>query len=131
MGLINVIPDKQKAKSILKMCNITIEMLNKINPKYASFIIKELYEILRELSSIIMLLDGFKSIGEGGHKNIIDYIEGKQILNIYEINLFNELRDKRNRIAYDGFVIKESYIKRKSKDIKQIIQKLKNNIKIT
>ena len=128
MGLVEITPNKEKAKSILTMCNVTLDMIKEINPKYASNIIKEYYEVLRELSTIILLLDGYKSTGEGAHKNIIDYIEGKNILTEYEIILFNDLREKRNRIAYDGFVITESFLKRKNKDILKIIDTLKKYI---
>jgi len=131
MGIIKVTPNKEQAKSIFKMCETTTNMLETIDSsKFPSNIIKEYYEILRELSSIILLLDGYKTKGQGAHKIIIDYIDGKNILNNSEISLFNELRDKRNKITYDGFFIKESYFKRKLPQIQKIISKLKSEIKL-
>ena len=57
--LIRVTPDKEKARSILKMVEATLEMIRFIDKiKFPSNVAKEYYEIIRELISIILLLDG-------------------------------------------------------------------------
>jgi hypothetical protein len=129
-NLIKITPDKEKAKSILKMVETTLDMTATINKsKFPSNLTKEYYEIIRELISIVLLLDGYKTMGDSAHKTTIEYLESKyKEFNGSEISLINELRITRNKIAYDGFFVKESYIDRKISDIHEIISKLKRLI---
>jgi len=130
-GIIKITPDKEKAGSILKMVETTLEMIKTINTnKFPTNIVKEYYEILRELMTAILLLDGYKTEGEGAHKRLIEYIgENYKQLTEHEISLLDDLRITRNKISYDGFFIKEDYLKRREKDIQAIIIKLKRIIK--
>ncbi len=129
--LITVTPNKEKAKSILKMVETTIEMINNLDAdKFPSNITKEYYEVIRELLSIVLLLDGYKTYGEGAHKKLIEYVEENyDEFSKYEISLIDNLRKIRNKIAYDGFFVEKDYIERKKKNIKVIIRKLKEIIK--
>lgn len=128
--IIKIAPNKEKAASILKMVETTLEMIKQIDKeKFPSNVTKEYYEVIRELISIILLLDGYKTIGEGAHKKQIDYLgENYKEFNNSEINFIDELRTNRNKIAYDGFFITTGYIERKAKDISVTITKLKNII---
>ena len=47
----------------------------------------------------------------------------------YEIAFIDDLRVTRNKIAYDGFFVKESYIDRKLNEILKIIDKLKGIVR--
>ncbi len=130
-SLIKITPNKEKAKSILRMVETTLEMVKNINlDRFASNITKEYYESVRELMSIILLLDGYKTYGEGAHKRLIEYIKKNyKEFNDYEIDLIDNLRNTRNKIAYDGFFVQKEYIERKIEDIENIIKKLKDIIK--
>jgi len=132
MKIITITPDKNKALSILKMAELTIDMIKTIDvEKFATNITKEYYEVIRELISVIVLLDGFKIVGEKAHKAMIDYLEeGYKQFTKKEIMLINELRDLRNRIAYNGFFVKKEFISNKLQTINQIIKKLKEIIKL-
>ena len=79
---------------------------------------------------ILMLLDGWKTQGEGAHRNIIRYIEKvyKSELTRFEISVIDELREIRNQVAYDGFFVKESYLDGRLKNILMIIERLQNII---
>ena len=129
-GLIRITPDHEKAKSILKMAKITLEMIRSLDIiKFTSNITKEYYEIIRELIGIILLLDGYKTFGEGAHKRLVEYLEENyQEFNQEEINLIDNLRITRNRISYDGFFVEKDYLDRKLDDIERIISKLKKII---
>ena len=129
--LIKITPNKEKAKSILKMVETTIEMINNLSTdKFPSNITKEYYKVIRELLSIVLLLDGYKTYGEGAHKKLIEYVEKNyKEFSKYEISLIDNLRNTRNKIAYDGFFVEKDYIERKKKDIEIIIKKLKEIIK--
>ena len=111
-GLIRIIPDKEKAKSILKMTDTTLKMIKEINiDKFSSNITKEYYEIIRELMTIILLLDGYKTYGEGSHKKLIEYLElNYREFDKSEIYFIDDLRNIRNKIAYDGFFVEINYI---------------------
>ena len=126
-----IAPDKEKARSILRMVETTLEMINLIDKtKFPSNVAKEYYEIIRELTSIILLLDGYKAIGEKAHKRQIEYLEASyKELSKAEISLMDDLRITRNKIAYDGFFVKKSYIDRKLIEIISVIDKLKEIIK--
>ncbi len=128
--LIRVTPDKEKVQSILKMVETTLEMIKLIDKtKFPSNITKEYYEVIRELVSIILLLDGYKAIGEKAHKKQIEYLEANyKEFSKAEITLMDDLRITRNKIAYDGFFVKENYVDRKLADILNIIEKLKKII---
>ncbi len=126
-GLIRTPPDREKAKSILKMVETTLEMIATVDSrKYPSNVLKEYYEVIRELITVILLLDGFKTQGEGAHKKLIEYI-GKNYGEFkgHEISLMDDLRIVRNRIAYNGFFVTDEYLERKNKEILAIIEKLK------
>jgi len=125
--LTRITPDKEKARSILKMVDTTLEMIKHLDKsKFPSNVAKEYYEVIREMISIILLLDGYKTVGEGAHKKQIDYLEENyKEFNKIDIALIDDLRIIRNKIAYDGFFVKQNYIERKLSDIQEVIKKLK------
>jgi len=126
-GIFKITPDKERAKSMMKMAETTLEMLKDINQKkFPSNVLKEYYDVIRELISIILYSDGFKTKGDGAHKLLIEYLEKnyKQFTK-YEILLLEDLRKTRNKITYDGFFITDDYLQRKKKDILALISKLK------
>ena len=88
MGLIKITPDEEKANSMLKMAVITLKMIETIDKtKFPSNIVKEYYDVIRELMSSILLLDGYKLIGENAHKNLIDYIKSNGYLLYADTNI--------------------------------------------
>ncbi len=130
-NLIRITPNKEKAASILKMVDITLEMIKEVDiKKFPSNLLKEYYDVLRELISIILLLDGYKTYGEEAHKISIEYLSSNyKQFSSYEISLINDLRVTRNKVAYDGFFIKTDYLERKLKEINSLIIKLQTIIK--
>ena len=126
--IIRITPNKEKAKSILKMVDTTLEMIKQIDKsRFPSNIVKEYYDVIRELISIILLLDGYKITGEGAHKKQIEYLEAKyKEYTKQDIIFMDDLRIIRNKISYDGFFVKVDYVERKLDDIKKIIEKSKN-----
>ena len=74
--LIRITPNKEKAKSILRMVGTTLEMVRGINiSKFSSNVTKEHYDVIRELISVVLLLDGYKACGEEAHKKLIEHIK--------------------------------------------------------
>jgi hypothetical protein len=69
-------------------------------------------------------LDGVKIKGEGAHFQIIDYVCDKYKLHISTKQFIQDLRDYRNRISYEGFSVKESFIESNASKIEKIISLL-------
>ncbi len=131
-GLIKISSDKEKAKSVLKMAETTLEMVGTIDEnKFPSNIAKEYYDIIRELISAVLLLDGYKTYGEGAHKRVIEYLgeKYKQQFSDHEISVIDDLRIVRNKVSYNGFFIHAEYLERKGSVILTIISKLRKIIK--
>ncbi|MBI2667023.1 hypothetical protein HYX13_05410 [Candidatus Woesearchaeota archaeon] len=124
--LIRITPDKEKAKSILKMVETTLEMIQETNQsKFPSHVTKEYYDVVRELVSVLLLLDGYKTLGEGAHKRMIEYLEKNyKEFDSTEIIFLDDLRVIRNKITYDGFFVKEEYIERRKERLLNIVKKL-------
>ncbi len=130
-GLIWVTPDKEKAKSMLKMVDTTLELIRSIDKnKFASIVVKDYYDAARELISAALLLDGFKTYGEGAHKKLIEYLRAShKQFSEYEINMLEELRITRNKVAYDGFFVTPDYVERNHQNFEALIAKLKELVK--
>jgi hypothetical protein len=130
MDLIKVTSNKERAKSILEMVNLIEERIKsqiKWKEKMCSLIISDYYEIIKELITAILLVDGYKTLS---HKDLIDYIKEKcKEFSQYEISVLDNLRILRNRITYEGFSVEYSYLERNEELFKSVIQKLKENVR--
>ena len=129
--LIKTTPDKEKAKSILKMAETTLDMIQTIDlERFPSNAAKEYYDVIRELISVVLLLDGYKTYGEGAHKKTIEYLaKHYKEFTEQEISTIEELRTLRNRIAYDGFFLQKEHLTRKEPLLESVIHKLRDLIK--
>ena len=128
--IIKTTPDREKAESILKMVNTTLEMIKSLDShKFPSHVTKEYYDVIRELLSILLLLDGKKTVGEGAHKELIEYFTNKDLgLSEEDMTLIDKLRTIRNRISYDGFFVNPDYLERNKKTFLYIINKLQTKV---
>ena len=123
--IIKVQPDKQKAKSLREMAVVTFERLKETDKeKYPSNTLTDYYDIIRKLMEAITSLDGVKTKGEGAHQEIIDFVCDKYKMTTATKRFIQEMRDYRNKISYEGFSIKASYIKTNVSRIEDIIATL-------
>ena len=122
---IKIKPDKQKSASLKIMAEITMKRLLETNlDKYPSNTLTDYYEIIHKLLESISLRDGFKFKGDGAHQELIDFIVIKYELG-ENIRIFlQNMRNSRNRISYEGFMINENYIDLNKTKIEKIIKKL-------
>jgi hypothetical protein len=122
---ININPDKQKSESLKIMAEITMKRLLETDlSKYPSNTLTDYYDIIHKLLEAISLKDGVKFKGEGAHQELIDFITIKYELG-EDIRIFlQNMRDNRNRISYEGFMINENYIKLNKEKIETIINKM-------
>ena len=121
-------PDKQKAESLKTMSQVTLQRLEETDiEKYPSNALKDYYDALHELMEAITLSEGIKFRGDGAHQELIDYISKKYSLGESIRQFLQQLRDYRNRISYEGFMINKHYILSNQDKIKQIIKLLEKD----
>ena len=122
--------DKQKAESLKKMAEITLQRLEEIDlVKYPSNTLNDYYDSIHKLMEALTLLEGVKIRGEGAHQELIDYISKKHSLNEQERLFLQQMRDYRNRISYEGFLVHQNYILINKSKIVEIIENLKKLLK--
>lgn len=119
--------DKQLANSILKMVDVRLNVIKYLNKKeFTPIIIENYYEIIKELITALMSVDGYKTLS---HEALIAYL--KQFHKIYtrnELFLIDQLRQTRNKIVYEGFFVREDYLSRNENQLNQLIEKLKKTL---
>lgn len=125
--IIKINSDKEKAKSILQMAESREKFLKDLkNIKvYSTIIAENYYEVIKELCIAIGLAEGYKSIGENAHKEIINLIERYNEFDESAIETIQDLRIRRNKSSYEGKPIEEIYLENRKQDLLNIIEKLK------
>lgn len=124
-------PDKEKAKSIFKMVE-SREKFVKIAKKsitYSTIIAENYYEIIKELFTAIALADGYKTIGEKAHKELVNFIQKQGKFADAEIETIQDLRIRRNKSSYEGRPIEDIYLENKERELRRIIEKAKSLLK--
>ena len=122
-------PDKEKAKSILKLIKEREEFVSTIDSeKFTTNAVENYYEILKELASALLLLKGLKALGEYAHKDLIDSLSNYKEFSESDILFLNDLRIKRNNSAYEGKKIDPIYLINNKSRILKLIDKLKKTI---
>ena len=76
----------------------------------------------------LSLVNGIKTNGEGAHQELIDYISKQYKFDEQTRQFLQQMRNYRNRISYEGFMIHKNYITLNQEKIKEIIKKLFNEL---
>lgn len=124
-----VAKNKEIAESLLKTVDIRLEalkvLLKKDIIKFTSVITEGYYEIIKEMLTALMAIEGYKT---ASHEALITYLK-KFYKNFdeYEIRFIDDLRKIRNKIDYKGFTVNPEYLKRNDLEIQNILSKLKRN----
>lgn len=123
-------PDPEKAKSLVKMSKKIKNRIDETNlEKYPSQVMKDYYEILKQLMEAIASLDGVKTKGKGAHKRLIDWIAKKYNLPERDRQFLQQIRVYRNRISYEGLSIDVGYLKRNKGKLEGFIRKFREIVK--
>ena len=123
-------PDNQKSEALQKMAKITLERLDETNTqKYPSNTLVDYYDAIHKLMEACALKMGIKIKGEGAHQELIDYVSKQFKFSEHTRIFLQQMRDYRNRISYEGFMINKNYIELNEKRIKDIIGRLFSLIK--
>ena len=118
-------PDKQKATALKKMAGITLHRLEETEmTKYPSNTLTDYYDAIHKLMEALTLSEGIKFKGEGAHQELIDYIAKVKRLDEPTRQFLQQMRDYRNRISYEGFMINKNFILLNRERISNIIKLL-------
>ena len=121
-----ITPDKEKAKSLLQIVELREKDLKTKSEEFTTLIVEGYYEIMKELMTALMSVDGYKTVS---HELLVGYIaEFYKEFSSAEIMTIDQLRKTRNDIAYRGVMIKAEYLARRKEDILKIITKLKETV---
>lgn len=124
-----ITPDKQKAISLRKMADMTLERLETTDKlKFPANTLDDYYNIIHQLMESVLSLEGLKIKGDKTHFELIEHISENHGFSEAERNFLQELRDFRNKISYEGLAIKKEYVERNQERIFRIINKLKQEI---
>ncbi|HLC58027.1 MAG TPA: hypothetical protein VJH95_05615 [Candidatus Nanoarchaeia archaeon] len=122
-------PDPQKSESLKRMAEITLERLSKTQIEdYPSNTLVDYYDIIHKLMEALTLKAGIKIKDEGAHQELIDYIAKAHKLNEQTRQFLQQMRDYRNRISYEGFMVHKNYILLNKEKITSIISFLSNKL---
>lgn len=120
----SVRPDKEMAKSLMRMMEIRLKAVESLEKdKFVSIIAEGYYEIIKEGITALMAIDGYKTLS---HEVLVGYLhEFYKEFSEYEIRLIDQLRKLRNKIVYEGFFVQKDYLERNEKQLKEIVARLK------
>lgn len=120
--------DRDRAKDLFDMAKDRLSLL-KIIPKNKTYkIIEEYYEVIKEILTAIMYIDGYKTLS---HIKLIEYFDlNYKKLNKDQIRLLDQLRRFRIGIVYYGRKIRKEFLDNYEKDIREIIKILSNFLEV-
>ena len=126
--LIKISPDKEMVKSILAMAEIRESRIQETDlSKFASLLVEDYYEVIKELATAVMNLDGYKTTS---HKTLFFWLKKSYTdFTDEEMQILDNLRIMRNDVVYEGFFVKTQYLERKLEIITKVISKLKSIIR--
>jgi len=105
------------------MAKITLERLEKTDmEKYPSNTLVDYYDVIHKLMEALIIRTGIKVKGEGAHQELIEHIAKQKIIDEQTRRFLQQMRDYRNRIAYEGFMVNKNYISLNNARIKNIIR---------
>ena len=108
------------------MAEVTLERLAETDQEaYPSNTLTDYYDSIHKLLEAIALERGFKAKGEGAHQQLIGLLAREGYINEAARIFLQEMREHRNRIAYEGFSVPASYVRQNRKRIHNIIERLR------
>ncbi len=124
--IVDVQPDKQKADSLKKMAEITLQRLEETKiEQYPSNTLTDYYDAIHKFMEASTISKGIKFRGDGAHQELIDYVAKVNKLGEQNRLFLQQMREYRNQISYEGFIINKNYILLNKEKIKEIIKLLK------
>ena len=112
------------------MAEVTLERLNRTDmEKYPSNTLLDYYDVIHKLLEALTLRAGIKVKGEGAHQELIDYIAKQNKIDEQTRQFLQQMREYRNRISYEGFMVHKNYISLNKGKIQRIVSHLFSQLK--
>ncbi len=94
-------PNIALAKSLLEKANMRLNRIvsSQLTAEFASLILEDAYEAVREAAQSLMELQGFKPYS---HEALIAFLKEKHLLDTKDINELNRYRILRNKSVYEA-----------------------------
>jgi len=128
--IVKITPDNQKSYSLRKMAEITLQRLKETDMgKYPSNTLVDYYDTIHKLMEALTLREGIKVKGEGAHYELIEHVAKSGVFDDQMRQFLQQMRDYRNRISYEGFMVHKNYIDLNKPLIDKIIAALNLNLK--
>lgn len=108
----------------MQVVSLREKNINAMNPdEFATLIVEGYYEMVKELITAIMSVDGWKTTS---HELLVGYLaKFYKEFSQAEIYVVDQLRKTRHDISYRGVAIKQGYLPRNRDTILKILNKLK------
>ena len=122
-------PNPEEARALLRMAEKRQRFIWSVKDRreFASLVAEDYFEIIKELVTAAMALDGYKCYS---HDCLVAFLsEFHKEISRPERELIDQLRRIRNDINYRGLVLEYDYIERNEEAILDIIRRLKGIIK--
>ncbi len=117
--LFKISPDKERAKDLLEMAKERREIIKLLPEDKPYKIIEDYYEIIKELLTAIMYIDGYKTLS---HVRLIEYFSDRYtLLENPQIKIIDTLRKHRHGIVYYGKKISKNFLVNNKEEIEEII----------
>ncbi len=114
--------DRERAKDLFVMAKERLDMISLLPKDRTYKIIEEYYEIIKELLTAVMYLDGYKTLS---YVKLAEYFSSHYpTLDAKEFALVDTLRKFRNGIVYYGKRISQDFMINNENEIKIIIGSL-------
>ena len=116
-------PDRQMASAIFRMIEVRMKALEELKGRqeFASLVVEDYYEIIKEALTAMMAIDGYKTLS---HEVLISYLkEFYPQFSDAEILLADNLRKTRNKIAYKGFFVPPDFVERNDAKMRELALK--------
>lgn len=121
--------DISMAKELLKMGEHRLEFWDTIKDKakkYPSLFIEGHYEVIKELCTAVLILDGWKALD---HECLFAYLKSKKSKLDIDYDYLLELKDTRNSIDYRGITVSHELWKNNEMKIRLTINALREYLK--
>ncbi|MEK6950252.1 MAG: hypothetical protein AABX13_00825 [Nanoarchaeota archaeon] len=120
--IIKITPDKQKSAALVAIAKITLERLEKTETeRYPSNTLLDYYDIIHNLLEALTVQEGIKVKGEGAHQELIEYVVKHYGFSEQTRQFLQQLREYRNRISYEGFMVNLEFIRANTLKVEFII----------
>ena len=122
-------PNPEEARALFRMAEKRQRFIGSVKDRreFASLLAEDYFEIIKELVTALMSLDGYKCYS---HECLVAFLsEFHKGISRPERELIDQLRKIRSDINYRGLVLEYDYIERNEESILDITRKLKGIIK--